>query len=847
MTVALLLLLFPVRLAASVYIPKVKSKRSSRHRYADAEQRASSTDTPIINNTVFKGFGLGTPLDYIGLSEDVRCAIYFDDSIVPSTAVTTVDGNRMGLVLDRLLQYVAAMPKRGFLIDVIFLPDVAAAFQAAGVCIAKECLLNRAPMMTEGRVTKRADKLDVLFPSEAFNYDAAMKTYAAAISLGQSAVPMRPGLSSQCSVYVCMEPCVQHSPVASSPDGKQPLSHEAKDDARSSTHAGIAKDAALLSTFFMLVPATQAHRLSYVSQRNHVSAFEHMVKKGLRIPLIRNLAPIPPKDISQCRETPTIDISPESIVLHRAATTTTTTHGTTKPGITADVGDESTIRIAVTRFQMIKQWEAILTDLRFSLNSVCPVHQACGVYIVVEGQVDEAIMSGFVTQLPINIDITIVNSAEDGVISTIIMNADLLWSVSGADKSPDTFFDPIVFEGDVLQAMYCNVPVIAIDVGSNSEIIPPFIVKASVIAKAKQSLVVDSVRKFGELSLLLTTSDAKQLAHYSARLHGVASDFTLRELKGRFLKLFMRHRLHARYTKFALDRIGALRSQELSIANPSPAAIASTSATTSAATSTSTSTSTAGTTNTGYLALTVEPWLHPTLEFAVRNVMSHLGNKWALQIVHSQHNAELLRTMFSGVKHVQYVAMTDISDTYTDMWSAEDYSELLKSEKFWTRLQSSGYEHVLIFQSDSLMLHGRIDPFLSYDYIGAPWCGYSAFVARLQQTEHVLHNGIGNGGFSLRRVEAMLTAIRAPGVFRGSKRLSEDLFFASYLDTPANSNRFPNRSTGFAFAVEVQCSQEPRSLASPANVPLGIHAAWLFSGSQYTESLYEIMNTHYIV
>ena len=45
-------------------------------------------------------------------------------------------------------------------------------------------------------------------------------------------------------------------------------------------------------------------------------------------------------------------------------------------------------------------------------------------------------------------------------------------------------------------------------------------------------------------------------------------------------------------------------------------------------------------------------------------------------------------------------------------------NRLLKSPEFWSELDA---QHVLFFQTDSLLVHGNIEPFLKYDYVGAPW------------------------------------------------------------------------------------------------------------------------------
>lgn len=66
-----------------------------------------------------------------------------------------------------------------------------------------------------------------------------------------------------------------------------------------------------------------------------------------------------------------------------------------------------------------------------------------------------------------------------------------------------------------------------------------------------------------------------------------------------------------------------------------------------------------------------------------------------------------------------------------------DYNRFMTSTTMWDILPDG---HCLIFQHDSTMLRTGIEEFFKYDYCGAPW--------KFQD-----HGG--NGGYSLRRVEAM--------------------------------------------------------------------------------------------
>lgn len=59
----------------------------------------------------------------------------------------------------------------------------------------------------------------------------------------------------------------------------------------------------------------------------------------------------------------------------------------------------------------------------------------------------------------------------------------------------------------------------------------------------------------------------------------------------------------------------------------------------------------------------------------------------------------------------------------TPFHSSGHYNQLLKSGAFWTALQTRGARHVLVFQSDALLLEGggRVGDYLRFAYVGAPW------------------------------------------------------------------------------------------------------------------------------
>lgn len=79
------------------------------------------------------------------------------------------------------------------------------------------------------------------------------------------------------------------------------------------------------------------------------------------------------------------------------------------------------------------------------------------------------------------------------------------------------------------------------------------------------------------------------------------------------------------------------------------------------------------------------------------------------------------------------------------------YNQLCFSPDFYQTL--SNYEYMLIYQLDAYIFEDRLDYWcnLGYDYIGGPWlCHWS------NDMENLDHWEVGNGGFSLRRVNTFI-------------------------------------------------------------------------------------------
>lgn len=84
----------------------------------------------------------------------------------------------------------------------------------------------------------------------------------------------------------------------------------------------------------------------------------------------------------------------------------------------------------------------------------------------------------------------------------------------------------------------------------------------------------------------------------------------------------------------------------------------------------------------------------------------------------------------------------------------KSYNKLLFSEEFFSAFRN--YDFMLLVQLDALVLSDRLEYWCDqgFDYIGAPWSD------KYRNHAQVSSEKVGNGGFSLRNIEAALRVLR---------------------------------------------------------------------------------------
>lgn len=153
------------------------------------------------------------------------------------------------------------------------------------------------------------------------------------------------------------------------------------------------------------------------------------------------------------------------------------------------------------------------------------------------------------------------------------------------------------------------------------------------------------------------------------------------------------------------------------------------------------------------------------------------------------------------------------------------YNRLMMSEEFYRRFADS--EYILIYQLDAYVFRDELDEWCGkgYDYVGAPWpqkpllrYPVSRLCASMRKLwsavsgcpdGQITRNKVGNGGLSLRKVNAHLHAVTAlkdtVHKFLTAERhhlYNEDVFFGVEVRRQGLGFRYPDWKEALAFSFD---------------------------------------------
>ena len=156
------------------------------------------------------------------------------------------------------------------------------------------------------------------------------------------------------------------------------------------------------------------------------------------------------------------------------------------------------------------------------------------------------------------------------------------------------------------------------------------------------------------------------------------------------------------------------------------------------------------------------------------------------------------------------------------------YSRLLMSPYFYEAFKA--YDYILIYQLDAFVFYDALEKFcsLEYDYIGAPW---PVFNYRNYNGQTIR---VGNGGFSLRNVQAHLKLLNEHAdLVKSLMGMPEDDFFA-YCGVEEKINfRTAPVKVAARFSVEYLLEHSLKNLEN--KLPFGCHGWTKMSADFYVK------------
>lgn len=171
-------------------------------------------------------------------------------------------------------------------------------------------------------------------------------------------------------------------------------------------------------------------------------------------------------------------------------------------------------------------------------------------------------------------------------------------------------------------------------------------------------------------------------------------------------------------------------------------------------------------------------------------------------------------------------ARVDVAEALnTDKFTIDTYNQLLMSTSFWNDKRK--WKKALIVQDDGLLVRHGVESYLEYDYVGAPWIEGPG---NEYLKEHVNPNMVGNGGLSLRSIQAMID-ISSKYVddknqlfFYNIIKVPEDVYFVKAMYKEGKYN-LPSTQVASTFS-----SEEILNVNS-----IGLHKCWAYHPKEKIE------------
>lgn len=228
---------------------------------------------------------------------------------------------------------------------------------------------------------------------------------------------------------------------------------------------------------------------------------------------------------------------------------------------------------------------------------------------------------------------------------------------------------------------------------------------------------------------------------------------------------------------------------------------------------------------TAYASVIIENRQLPGMEYTMRKLVHLLGDTWSHYYFCTDNNYQQVLEMCNNIHaNINVIKLPGV-----DQITHNIYNNICLDREFWNLVDA---EKILIHQSDSEILHGGIERFLKFDYVGAPW----------PTGQNDNRKGVGNGGFSLRTKSVMLKCLETippadlelnsstVSFMNGLKHLKipldlppEDVYYSKAM-LDLSIGKIPPPEIAIDFASETSTKSDKQSL--------GEHQPWLYSSDR---------------
>lgn len=174
-----------------------------------------------------------------------------------------------------------------------------------------------------------------------------------------------------------------------------------------------------------------------------------------------------------------------------------------------------------------------------------------------------------------------------------------------------------------------------------------------------------------------------------------------------------------------------------------------------------------------YTAVIIEPRKHKAFEFVMDNFLTNLDHRWKFLVFHGTENETYIKNILDTKFGDQASRITTMSLGVPNL-SLHEYSAYMMNRNFLEKIPT---EVFLVFQTDSMIcpdFKDKINMFLQYDYVGAPWTWRAPPWREVPQFPKD-EDAVGNGGLSLRRKTKMLEILEKCPILKPEP---EDTYFA---------------------------------------------------------------------